>query len=61
MGIVPERLTSPVVGFRPTMLQSDDGITMEPYVSSPTPPTVKLAATAAADPDVESPVLKFSA
>src|SRR4249919_2104571 len=60
-GIVPERPISPAVGFNPTTPQSEDGITIEPYVSSPTAPAAKLAATAAAEPELESPVPKFNA
>ena len=51
----------PGVGLSPTTPQSEDGITIEPYVSRPTAPAAKLAATAAAEPELESPVLKFSA
>lgn len=51
--IVPERLMRPRVGFRPTIPHKEDGITVEPYVSSPMAPAAKLEATAAADPELE--------
>ena len=50
MGTMPARLTSPTVGFRPTRAVADDGQTMEPSVSVPTPTAAKEAAMAAPVP-----------
>jgi hypothetical protein len=44
-GIMPKRLTSGVVGRRPTRLPWDAGPRTEPPVSSPIPTAPKLAAT----------------
>ena len=61
IGMVPERLVRPSVGLSPTIPQREDGITIEPYVSRPMAPAAKFAATAAAEPELESPVLNLSA
>jgi hypothetical protein len=53
IGTIPERLTRPTVGFIPTMPQQDEGETIEPSVSVPTPAAARLADTAAADPELE--------
>ena len=45
---MPDRLTSPTVGFTPTMPQMEDGETIEPSVSVPTATTHKFADTATA-------------
>ena len=61
MGMIPERLTRPTVGLRPTMPLTDDGLTMEPSVSVPTAAAQRLAATAAAEPELEPEGLRSSA
>src|SRR5206468_8714624 len=61
MGMTPERLTSPSVGFRPTSEFAPDGQTMEPSVSVPTPTAAKFAAIAAPVPELEPQGLRSSA
>ena len=51
--MIPVRLTSPTVGFRPTMPFSDDGQMTDPSVSVPTAAIQKSAATAAPLPELE--------
>ena len=53
IGTMPSRLTRPTVGFRPTRPQIDAGETIEPSVSVPTPSGARLAAIAAAVPELE--------
>src|SRR5215212_3457770 len=61
MGMIPLRLTRPRVGLRPTRLQAEEGQTMEPSVSVPTPMAAKLAATAAPLPELEPQQLRSGA
>ena len=61
IGMTPERLTSPTVGFSPTSELAPDGQTMEPSVSVPTPTAAKLAAIAAPVPELEPQGLRSSA
>jgi hypothetical protein len=61
IGTMPLRLTRPTVGFNPTMPQIEDGLTIEPSVSLPTAAAHRLAATAAAEPELEPEVLRSSA
>src|SRR6185295_19794847 len=58
---MPSLLSRPTVGLRPTRPQIDDGETIEPSVSVPTPSGARLAATAAAVPELEPLVLRSSA
>src|SRR5579885_2561465 len=60
MGMIPLRLIKPTVGLRPTTPQMDDGLTTEPSVSLPTATAQRLAATAAADPELEPDGLRAS-
>src|SRR5258707_9005221 len=60
MGMMPARLTSPRVGLRPTMPLADDGHTIEPSVSVPMARAHRLAATAAAEPELEPHGLRSS-
>src|SRR5215207_627970 len=53
MGITPERLTRPSVGFMPTTELTEAGQTIEPSVSVPTATAARLAATATAEPELE--------
>src|SRR5262250_3505978 len=53
MGIIPARLTSPSVGFIPTMPLADDGQTIDPSVSVPIATAEKFADTATPDPELE--------
>jgi len=53
MGIIPDRLHNPTVGFMPTMPLKEDGETMEPSVSVPIDTAHKLAATATAEPELD--------
>ena len=48
--MMPLLLTRPSVGLMPTIPLMPDGQTTEPSVSVPTATTVRLAATATADP-----------
>ena len=61
IGITPSRLTRPIVGFRPTSPLIDAGETIEPSVSVPTPSGARLAAIAAAVPELDPLVLRSSA
>jgi hypothetical protein len=61
IGTIPSRLTSPTVGFRPTRPQIDAGETIEPSVSVPTATAARLAAIAAAEPELEPLGLRSSA
>ena len=61
MGMMPSRLTSPTVGFRPTMPLTAAGQAMLPSVSVPMAATAKLAATATALPALEPQGLWSSA
>jgi hypothetical protein len=60
IGITPDRLKLPVVGFRPTTEVADDGESIDPEVSDPTAATAKPAATAAPLPELDPPVLNAS-
>src|SRR5512142_2701936 len=60
MGTMPLRLTRPTVGFSPTMPQELAGEVMEPSVSVPTAMAHKLAATAAAEPELDPDGLRSS-
>ena len=61
MGTMPRRLTSPLVGLRPTMPQALAGHTMEPSVSVPTATGASAAATPAAEPELDPDGLRSSA
>ena len=58
---MPERLTRPTVGLMPTSPLTDDGQTIEPSVSVPTPIAARLAAIAAPVPELEPHGLRSSA
>ena len=58
---MPLRLTRPMVGFRPTRPQTDDGLRIDPSVSLPTAAAHRLAATAAPEPELEPEQLRSSA
>src|SRR5438132_10925523 len=60
IGTTPPRLTSPIVGFRPTTALTFPGQTMLPSVSLPRLTAVKFAATAAAEPELEPQALRSS-
>src|SRR6185503_12910569 len=53
MGMMPERLTRPSVGLKPTRPQLLAGDTIEPSVSVPTVTAHRLAAAAAPEPELE--------
>jgi hypothetical protein len=53
IGMTPLRDINPTVGFIPTIPQIDDGHTMDPSVSVPTPIAAKFDAIAAPVPDDE--------
>src|SRR6266576_1106470 len=61
MGMTPDRLTSPSVGFRPTSEFAPDGQTIEPSVSVPMPTAAKFAAIAAPVPELDPHGLRSSA
>ena len=48
-----ERLHRPTVGLMPTTPHADDGQTIDPFVSVPTARAVRLAETAAPDPELD--------
>src|SRR5262249_36765723 len=58
MGMMPARLTRPTVGFRPTRPQMEEGLTMDPSVSVPMAAAQRLAAAAAADPELDPLVVR---
>src|SRR5689334_23619024 len=61
IGMIPARLTRPIVGLIPTSEFADDGQTTDPSVSVPTATVHKFAATAAPDPELEPHGLRSSA
>ena len=60
MGMMPLRLTSPTVGFTPTMPQQEEGAMMDPSVSVPTATAQRLADTEAPDPELEPEGFRFN-
>src|SRR5438128_9498458 len=60
MGTTPPRLVTPTVGLRPTTLLTFAGQTMLPSVSEPRLTAAKLAAAAAADPELDPQALRSS-
>src|SRR5262249_28610384 len=56
----PPRLVRPIVGLIPTTLLTLAGQTMLPSVSVPSPTAEKLAATEAAEPELEPHALRSS-
>src|SRR5215831_17581170 len=58
--MMPERLTSPTVGLIPTRPQLFDGLMIEPSVSVPMPTAARLAAMAAAVPELDPDGLRSS-
>src|SRR5580698_10537245 len=61
MGMMPFRLISPTVGLMPTRPLIEAGETIEPSVSVPTATAHRLAASAAAEPELEPDGLRSSA
>ena len=61
MGMIPERLNKPTVGFKPTTPLVEAGHVTEPSVSVPTDTAHKLAAVAAPEPELEPQGLRSSA
>src|SRR5450432_2848978 len=61
IGMIVLRLTSPTVGLIPTSEHVADGLTIEPLVSLPIAAAQKLAATAAAEPELEPDGVRSSA
>src|SRR6516225_4383614 len=53
MGTTPARLVRPTVGLMPTTPLTDDGHTIDPLVSVPSVTVARLAAAAAAEPELE--------
>src|SRR5687768_10906145 len=60
IGMMPDRLTRPTVGFRPTRPFAPAGHTIDPSVSVPTAAAARFAATAAPDPELEPQGLRSS-
>src|SRR5579871_1922790 len=60
IGMMWVRDRRPTVGFRPTIPQRLAGETIEPSVSVPTAPPARLAAIAAALPELEPEALRSS-
>src|SRR5688572_16959317 len=60
IGMIPERLTSPTVGFNPARPLTAAGHTMLPSVSVPTPMPARLAAIAAPVPELDPHGLRSS-
>src|ERR1043165_3343056 len=61
IGIIPARLTRPIVGLIPTREFADDGQTTEPSVSVPIAAAHRFAATAAPEPELDPHGLRSSA
>src|SRR5512137_433049 len=61
IGTIPSRLTSPTVGLMPTRPHFDAGDVIDPSVSVPTATGARLAATAAALPELDPLALRSSA
>src|SRR5919198_5012754 len=59
IGTTPARLVRPMVGFRPTTPFALPGQTTLPSVSVPSETAVKLAETAAPDPELEPHALRL--
>ena len=55
IGIIPVLLTSPIVGFNPTIELSDDGERIDPEVSDPNDTEDKFADIAAPLPELDPP------
>src|SRR5688572_30218651 len=53
IGMIPARLTTPIVGLMPTNELADDGQTIDPSVSVPIAAAHRFAAMAAPDPELE--------
>tara|TARA_B100001057_G_scaffold477309_1_gene546358 strand:+ start:1174 stop:1389 length:216 start_codon:yes stop_codon:yes gene_type:complete len=53
MGIIPDLLISPTVGFIPTIPFALDGQTIDPLVSVPIAKTVRLEDTATPEPELD--------
>src|SRR5689334_13408320 len=60
IGMIPERLTRPNVGLMPTSPFADDGHTIDPSVSVPTPTAARLAEIDAPVPELEPHGLRSS-
>src|SRR5512144_1094954 len=60
MGMMPDRLTRPNVGLMPTSPFADDGHTIEPSVSVPTPTAARFAEIDAPVPELEPHGLRSS-
>ena len=60
IGMMPVRLTSPTVGFKPTRPFTDAGQMMLPSVSVPTPMAPRLAAIAVPVPELDPHGLRSS-
>src|SRR5581483_331202 len=61
MGIIPARLINPSVGLIPTIPFADEGQTIDPSVSVPTPTVHKFAETPAPVPELDPQGLRSSA
>ena len=59
IGTIPVRLNKPTVGLMPTIPFAEDGQVIEPLVSVPIAATLKNAATAAPEPELEPHVERF--
>lgn len=58
--MIPERLTNPTVGLRPTRPQMELGQIIDPSVSVPIPTVARLADMAVPVPELEPQGLRFS-
>ena len=57
IGIIPDRLTNPMVGFNPTIELAEDGDKIEPEVSEPSETAEKLAEIAAPLPLISDSIV----
>ena len=59
IGTIPDLLTRPIVGFRPTMEFAEEGDNIEPDVSEPNETLDKFAEIAAPLPELDPPESKI--
>src|SRR4051794_11493174 len=61
IGMMPDRLSRPTVGWTPTRPLTDAGEMIEPLVSVPTAAAQRLAEAAAPEPELEPDALRSRA
>jgi hypothetical protein len=59
IGTIPDRLTKPIVGFKPTIEFAEEGDKIDPEVSEPKETLEKFAEMAAPLPELDPPESNF--